>query len=120
MSLYSRAQEQAITSQNVKSGWSKTGVYLFSPDRVLRDIQKPSAEVHVLKDGKVNIEPCLQVEMLQTSVTAEALTMLCSLIKQDAVMLDSPSKQHLQKFANATQKLFAECAILLDENLLLF
>ena len=120
MSLYSCAQEQAITSQNVKSGWSKTSVYLFSPDRVLRDIQKPSAEVHVLKDDKVNIESCLQVEMLQTSVAAETLTLLCSLIKQDAAVLDSPSKQHLQKFANATQKLFAEYAILLDENRLLF
>jgi hypothetical protein len=52
-------------------------------------------------------------------VTAEALTSLYSLIEQDAIILDSPSKQHLQKFANAAQKSFAECAILLDENRLL-
>jgi hypothetical protein len=35
-------------------------------------------------------------------------------------MLDSPSKQRFQKFANAAQKLLAECTILLDENRLLF
>jgi Early Flowering 4 domain len=35
-------------------------------------------------------------------------------------MLDEPSKQRLQKLANAAQKSFAECALLLDENRLLF
>jgi hypothetical protein len=35
-------------------------------------------------------------------------------------MLDKPSKQRLQKLANAAQKSFAECALLLDENRLLF
>jgi hypothetical protein len=35
-------------------------------------------------------------------------------------MLDEPSKRRLQKLANAAQKSFAECAILLDENRLLF
>jgi hypothetical protein len=35
-------------------------------------------------------------------------------------MLGEPSKQHLWKLANAAQKSFAECALLLDENQLLF
>ncbi len=35
-------------------------------------------------------------------------------------MLDEPSKRRLRKLANAAQKSFAECALLLDENKLLF
>jgi hypothetical protein len=66
------------------------------------------------------VEPCSQSETFQTPVTAEALTSLRSLIEQDAHMLDGPSKRRLQKPANATQKSFAECALLLDENRLLF
>ena len=46
--------------------------------------------------------------------------MLRRQIEQDANKLDGPSKDRLQKFANAAQKSFAECAILLDENRLLF
>jgi hypothetical protein len=67
----------------------------------------------------VKVEPCPQGEILQTPVTAEALTSLCNLIEQDANTLDDISKKRLQKLANAAQKSFAECAILLDENRLL-
>jgi DDE superfamily endonuclease len=63
-SLYSRAREQAITSRNVKSGWSKTGLYPFSPDRVLGDIQKPLVELYVPKDDEVKIKSYPQVKIL--------------------------------------------------------
>jgi hypothetical protein len=55
-----------------------------------------------------------------TPVTSKALTMLRKQIEQDANKLDGPSKARLEKFANAAQKSFAECAILFDENQLLF
>jgi len=54
-SLYSRGREQALTSRNIKSGWSKTGLYPFSPDRVLRDIQTPLAELYVPKVDEVKM-----------------------------------------------------------------
>ena len=66
------------------------------------------------------MESCPQSETLQTPVTAEALTSLRNLIEQDAHTLNDASKQRLQKLANAAQKSFAECALLLDENRLLF
>ena len=63
-------------------------------------------------------------KVLQTPMTAEALTSLHGLIEQDAYTLDESSKQRLQrrlqKFANAAQISFAECALLYDENRLLF
>jgi len=85
---------------------------------VLKDIQKPPAKLHIPEDRKV--ESCTQVEVPQTPVTSEALTVLRTQIEQDADKLDGPSRNRLQKFANAAQKSFAECAILLDENRLLF
>jgi DDE superfamily endonuclease len=118
--LYSPARERALTPRNIKAGWSKTGLCPFSPDRVLRDIQKPLAELSVPKNDEVKVESCPQSEVLQTPVTAEALTLLQSRIEDDAQLLDSPSKLRLRKLANAAEKAFAERALLLDENRVLF
>ena len=60
-----------------------------------------------------------QDEVLQTPVTAEALTSLHSLIEQDTHALNERSKQRLQKFANAAQIPFTERALLADKNRLL-
>ncbi|KAF2190317.1 hypothetical protein K469DRAFT_760038, partial [Zopfia rhizophila CBS 207.26] len=115
-SLYSPAREKALTSRNIKAGWIKAGLFPFNLDRVLRDIQKSPAELTVPKADEVN----LQDEVLQTPVTAEALTSLHGLIEQDTHGLDERSKQRLRKFANAAQISFAERTLLADENRLLF
>ena len=57
--------------------------------------------------------------MLHTPVTWESLTCLRTKIEQGSA-LDSPTKYHFQKLANATEKAFADRTILLDENRLLF
>ena len=119
-SLYSPAREQALTSSNIRSGWIKAGLYPFNPDRVLRDMPKPLAELTVPKADEVKVGPHSQGEVLQTPATAEDLTSLRSLIEQDVHTLDETSKQRLQKLANAAQVSFAECALLLDEDRLLF
>ena len=66
---------------------------------------------------------CQQDEVPQTPVTpvsAEALTSLHNVIKQDTHTLDKTSIQrlqrHIQKLANAAQISFAECALLHDQN----
>ncbi|KAF2677955.1 hypothetical protein K458DRAFT_446687 [Lentithecium fluviatile CBS 122367] len=115
-SLYSPAREKALTSRNIKAGWIKAGLFPFNPDRVLRDIQKPPAELTVPKADEVN----LQDEVLQTPATAEALTLLHGLIEQDTHALDERSKQRLRKFANAAQISFAERTLLADENRCMF
>lgn len=114
----------ASKSRNIRAGWIKADLHPFNPDRVLRDIQKPLAELTVPEVDEVKVRSCPQDEVLQTPVTAEALTSLHSLIEQDAHALDETSKQRLQrrlqKFANAVQISFAERALLADENRLLF
>lgn len=119
-SLYSPARTKALTPKNIKSGWMKAGLYPFNPDKVLRDMPKPLAELTVPKANEANIWPHSQEEFLQTPVTAEALVSLRSLVEQDAHTLDATSKQRLQKLANAAQASFTERALLLDENQLLF
>jgi hypothetical protein len=52
-------------------------------------------------------------------VTWESLTYLRIKIEQD-IAFDHPSKRGLQKLANAAEKAFADRALLLDENRLLF
>ena len=119
-SLYSPAREKALTSRNIKAGWAKAGLFPFNPDRVLREIQKPPARLTVPKADEVKVGSCLQDEVPQTPVTAEALMSLHSLIEQDTHALNERSKQRLQKFTNAAQISFAECALLRDENRVLF
>ena len=51
---------------------------------------------------------------------AEDLTALHGLIEQNAHTLDETTKQRLQELTNAAQISFAECALLADENQLLF
>lgn len=119
-SLYSRAREQALTLRNIKSGWAKAGLYPFSPDKVLGGIQKPLAELRIPQKGEVNAGSCPRGDELQTPVTSEALTLLHDQIEKDAYTLDGSSRQRLRKLADAAHKSFAERALLLDENRLLF
>ena len=66
---------------------------------------------------------CLQDEVLQTPVTpasAEALTLLHNLIKQDAHTVNETNIQrlqrHVQKLAHAAQIYFAKRALIHDQN----
>ena len=66
------------------------------------------------------MESCSQGVVLQTPVTSEALISLRGRIEHDAHLLGGPSKHRLHKLVNAARKAFAERALLLDENRLLF
>src|SRR5436190_6633855 len=78
-SLYKPARERALTKRNITAGWAATGLFPFNPERVLRGIQKPPAELTVPKANEV-VGSCLQDKVLQTPVTpvtpvtTEALT----------------------------------------------
>ena len=86
--LYSVAREKAFTSHNIRAGWGRSGLYPFNPDRVLRDIRKPPAELTVPKVDDVDLS-CSQDEGPRTPVTADAFTALRSLVERDtdAVLL---------------------------------
>ena len=123
VSLYSPARERAFTKRNITGAWAASDLFPFNPDRALGATPKPPAQKIVLKADETKVGSCLQDEVLQTPVTplsAEALTSLHNLIKQDAHTLNEMSIQrlqrHVQKLANAAQISFAERALLHDQN----
>jgi hypothetical protein len=80
-----------------------------------RNTPKPP-EMTVSKADEMQVG--VQDEVLQTPVmpvTAEALTSLYKLIKQDSSALDKQSKQRMKKFPNAAHMFCANRALLKDE-----
>jgi hypothetical protein len=65
--LYGRAREAAFTFRNIKSGWSKTGLYPFNPDVVLKDIQKPPPKLNTGPIINTQINPQGPNDLLPTS-----------------------------------------------------
>jgi hypothetical protein len=74
--LYSPAREKAFTPKNIKAGFAASGLYPLNPDRVLKDMPKPPAELTIPKAHEVRVASCKQDIIPQTPVTpvsAEAL-----------------------------------------------
>ena len=122
-SLYYPARGKVFTPKNFKAGFAASDLYPLNPDRVLRDMPNPPAELTIPKGHEVRVASCKQDIIPQTPVTpvsAEALGSLQDLIlKQDAYTLDGTSKQslkrHLQKFAKATRASFAKLVLQEDQ-----
>lgn len=113
--LYSPAREKAMTKKNILAGRAKTGLFPCHPDRVLRDITKPVADLSIQSVCE-NRRPCQQEEVVQTPVTpvsSEGLMSLLKLIKQDAhdEMIQARNQRLVQKLANAAQTSFAQQAL---------
>jgi hypothetical protein len=107
----------AFTAHNIRAGWAKSGLVPFNPDRVLSETPKPPDESSILKQDVIVVSSLK--DMPHTPVTSDALTSLCSLLKQNTDSLGERGKRHVEKLSNAAKKWAAECAILLDENRLL-
>ncbi|KAH8695835.1 hypothetical protein GQ44DRAFT_634521 [Phaeosphaeriaceae sp. PMI808] len=119
------ARSTAFSKKNILSGWAKSGLFLFNPDRVFRDTPKP-AELTVPQACEVIVGPYPQCEVVQspvmlvTPVDAEALVTLQGLINRNAHALDDErSKWRLQwyteKLANAAKISLAERAFQQDQ-----
>ena len=114
--LYSRARESAFTSRNIKAGWAKAGLCPFNPDRVLRDTQKPPADLESKSIEPVQVDLLSSGDLLPTPITAGSLTFLCETIKQDHRHLDSGGQHRMEKLAHAAQKFITERALLSEQN----
>jgi hypothetical protein len=82
-SLFSPAREKAFTLKNIKAGFAASGLFPFNPDRVLRDMPKPPADLIIPKADEVKVGSYPQDAVLQTPVTpvlAEAFMSLQNLI----------------------------------------
>jgi hypothetical protein len=73
--LYDRARRKAINSRNILSGWSKTGLRPFNPERVLKDIQKPELNADPIPIEIEKPYNLLQPQ-LETPKTSESLMSL--------------------------------------------
>ncbi|KAF2691669.1 hypothetical protein K458DRAFT_381512 [Lentithecium fluviatile CBS 122367] len=114
--LYSPARGKALTPKNIKAGFAATGLFPINPERVLRTMPKPPAELTVSQVNQARPPQDGVVQSPVTPVSAEGLMSLQNLIiKQDAHALDETRKQslqrHLQKFAKAAQLSFAKGAL---------
>ncbi|KFY41820.1 hypothetical protein V494_02772 [Pseudogymnoascus sp. VKM F-4513 (FW-928)] len=125
-SLYSPARDKAFTKRNITAAWAASGLFPLNPDRVLRTIQKPLAQLTIPQAGNMKVGSCLQDEVLKSPVTpvsAEPLTLLHNLIKEDIYTHNEASarrqQRRVQKLANAAQISFAENALLRDQNQML-
>ena len=104
-----------MTKKNILAGWAKAGLFPFHPDRVLRDITKPVADLPI-HTACENRGPCQQDEVVQTPVTpasSEGLTSLLNLIKQDPH--NEMNQARYQRLANAAQTSFAQQALDQDQ-----
>jgi hypothetical protein len=127
--LYSPARDRAMTKRNIRAGWAATGLFPFNPERVLKGIPKPPADL-VIPQNDGAARPCPSAEVVHTPVTPvtpvtpEALTTLHGMIKDDTRKLDKASRQRvqrrMQKLASAAHISFTERALLQDHNRFLF
>ena len=90
---------------------------------MLQTIQKPEQQVAPITLPTENERDFLQAVQLATPTTSDSLMSLRKKIDKRLAgdgELDRSCKTQIQKLANAVEKAFADRAILLDENLLLF
>ena len=114
--LYRRAREAAFTPRNIRSGWSKAGIFPLNPERVLRNMKKPVPAQLSLQcdDSNQFLHPDPMPP--QTPTTSASFNVLRSKFESSVGVLDETSKLHFQKLAHAAEKAFADRAILFDEN----
>ncbi|KAI1529798.1 DDE-1 multi-domain protein [Pyrenophora tritici-repentis] len=118
-SLYSPAREKAFTTKNIIAGFAASGLFPFNPDRVLRSMPKPLANLTIPKADEVDVEACQRNEVPPTPVTPVSVEGLVSLrnmiIEQDAGALNETNKRnlqrHLHKLAKAVQLSLAKGAL---------
>jgi hypothetical protein len=126
--LYAPARERALTKRNIVAGWAATGLFPFSPERVLRSMAKPPVDLIVPainvvgSSSQSDVLPTLSTPV--TPVTAEGLTALHDLIKRDACAPDDTSRQrlerHVEKLVSAAKISIAKQSLLQDHNRLLY
>jgi hypothetical protein len=118
--LYSRARDAAFMARNIKSDWSKTGLYPFNANRVLQEIQKPNTGQMLGQIKRAPLDLHSPNNLLPILVTAKSFKDLRRKVEQESQHLDSASKHRLQKLANTAEKAIADRVLLIKENRILF
>lgn len=121
--LDSRARATAMTPRNIRASWAKPGIFPFNPNRVLDELQRP-AVTPCLTDLECNAAAndtvgtlCMAVRTPTTLVGFQNVH--CKLEKK-LDLLDDENRLYLTKLSNAAEKVYADRAVLFDDNQLLF
>ena len=91
--LYERARNMAFTPRNIRSGWTKAGVFPLIPERALSDIPKPHVEEDIQRSTDMPIN--LSSDVLKTSVTLEGFTGLRTKIEHGPAL--APTQRQFPK-----------------------
>ena len=118
--LYSKARETAFTQRNIRASWSKAGLFPFKPERVLDGMQPPNVELSSTHEMIVDNVPQISAQDLRTPTTIVSFNDVRRRLESTLDMNDDQSRRCLEKIANAAEKVFADRALLFDENKLLF
>lgn len=116
--LYRRARDVALTARNIRSGWSKAGLFPFNPSRVLEGmsapIEGPAAQPPPL--GAPQIQEPSSSQTLTTPTTTEGVHHLYRIIEEKLGTDGATSDPCLEKFLHAAEKAFADRSLFHDEN----
>lgn len=115
--LYDRARKEAFTLRNIRSAWSRSGLFPFDPSRLLREFQASRPEIQTTTPMD---HPTVSSNLCHTPNTSDHFALLRSEVEQDTQSLDSVCKHRLQTLSRAAETVFAERALLLEENRILF
>ena len=115
--LYSRARQAAFTPRNIRSRWSKAGLYPFNPEKVLAELYTPvtesatvQSETHFTSDSHSYKHPVC------TPTTAASFSALRSKVEGGLNAFDSDARLCFEKLANAGENVFAERTLLRHRN----
>jgi hypothetical protein len=108
----------ALTARNIRSGWSKAGLFPFNPSRLLEGmsapIEGPAAQPPPLRAPQMQ-EPSSS-QTLTTPTTTEGVHNLYRIIEEKSVVGGTTSDPCLQKLLHATEKAFADRPLFHNEN----
>jgi hypothetical protein len=107
--LYSHARDAAMTPRNIRSGWSKAGLFPLNPDRVLRSLAKPQ--------GEAGQSPSQAHAPSQAPTSASWLDVMRQKLEEILGTIDEhESRLHIQKIVNAAEQSLTGCTLLQEEN----
>ena len=115
--LYRRARDAALTARNIRSSWSKAGLFPFNPSRVLEGMSAPTEEPAtqlIPLDAPQMQAPSRS--LLTTPTTTEGVHHLYRLIEEKLATNGATRDPCLEKLLHATEKAFADRLLFHDEN----